>query len=148
MDNMTPRFELFNKRLIQITNEIQRLRITYMKQYGLTGIHLVCIIALDRVESMTVKELMEEDVVDKAQVSRALNDLISKEYVQAVPGQNCKYKKKYMLTEKGKKLAVVINEIATRIVMKADEGVDSNDLMVMYKTLDKIYDNLYSVGRD
>ena len=147
MDKMNLKFQLFNKRLLQITNEIQRLRLLYLKQFGLTGIHFVCIVALDGKGELTAKELMEEDVVDKAQVSRALNDLIDKCYVQAVPGQTGVYKKKYALTDKGREMAGKVKQIAADIVLKADEGISEEDIAVMYSTLDRIYSNLYEVGR-
>lgn len=147
MSNMTPKFETFNRRLLQITREIQRLRIKHMKPYGLSGIHLGILIALNRNAALTVKELMDVEIVDKAQISRALKDLLNKNYVAPVPGQAGKYKIQYMLTDTGKSLAVELNELTSQIVGQADVGVNEEEIEVMYKTLDKIYANLSKIDK-
>lgn len=147
MENMAPRFETFNKRLVQITREIQRLRIHHMKKYDLSGIHLGCLIALNRNKEMTVKQFMDTEVVDKAQISRALNDLIKKKYVTPVPGQSGKYKIKYMLTGSGMILAGELNQLTSEIVSLAVQDVEEEERDIMYRTLDKIYKNLSSISK-
>jgi DNA-binding MarR family transcriptional regulator len=139
------RFEQFSRLLSQITRELTRIKTKYMSRYGLGSTHLMCIISLRKNEGQTAGDLVAGEEVDKAQLSRVLSELCAKSFVEPVPGQSCKYRKKYQLTDEGMKIADEVSELTKRIIRFVDKGLNGEQIKIMYEALAVINKNLAEV---
>jgi DNA-binding MarR family transcriptional regulator len=89
--------------------------------------------------------LVAGEEVDKAQLSRVLSELCAKSFVEPVPGQSCKYRKKYQLTDEGMKIADEVSELTKRIIRFVDKGLNGEQIKIMYEALAVINKNLAEV---
>lgn len=82
-----------------------------LKEYDLSKLHLLYLMVIfENQEGMTLKELSDYLDFDKANTSRAISQLISKEYVQKKTRGNLELKYKVDLTPKGRNVATLIWE--------------------------------------
>ena len=81
-DIMIQRFEEFVSLISNIHKDIQKIKQDRMKQFGLSGNHVMCLFYLAKhEEGLTAANLCQLMSVNKAAVSRTLAELIEKEYV-------------------------------------------------------------------
>lgn len=136
------RFELFDGLIASAGKTLQRIKTNKMEKYGLGSTHTTCLCKLAKAgeAGVTQKELTEQEGIDRAQVSRVLRDLELQELVFAV-GKTV-YKKRYCLTEKGRKIASEINGIILEINRFVSEEISDHDIAVFYTVMQKINENL------
>lgn len=137
------RFDRFYSATCCALKSIQKLKSKYMAHYGLSSAHTMCLRHLDSApEGLTRTKLAKLCDIDKAQVSRIVNELCSKGYITEPDSENINYRKRLKLTPLGKDTAREINEIVTKIHSFVSKDIPIEELMSFYATLDLICDKL------
>lgn len=136
------RFELFDGLIASAGKTLQRIKTNKMEKYGLGSTHTTCLCKLGKAgtDGVTQKELTEQESIDRAQVSRVLKDLEMNGLVEAV-GSSA-YKRRYCLTDKGKKITDEINGIILDINRYVSAEISDEDIAVFYRVMQVIDGNL------
>ena len=135
-------FNSFSTLISSALKSLEKLKSRYMEQFGLSGTHTLCIRQLnDSKEGLTRTELANRLSVDRAQVTRIIGELLAAGLVTESKG-NSSYRKKCMLTEKGKEVAIEVNRIVAKINQFVSGDISEDRLISFYDTLIEICDNL------
>lgn len=138
---MTKRFELFCTTINQIHRNLQRIKLKEMTEFGLKGIHVMCLFELyHNPEGLTLTQLSTMCCEDKAAVSRAITELVKREYVTS--DSEKKYRSLITLTPTGAQTAEKINEKAKMAVETCSGELTVEEREEFYKTLLYISDNI------
>ena len=117
------RFDKFYYHSSCALKSIQKLKNKAMLPFGLASAHTMCLRHLyNAPEGLTRTRLTHLCDIDKAQVSRIINELCSRGYVVETEDERINYKKRLKLTPLGKSIAEEIN----RIVLKVHAYVSSS----------------------
>jgi len=95
-------------------------------------------------DGLTRTKLVRLCDIDKAQVSRIINDLCSKGYVIETENDNINYRKRLKLTPLGKDTTEEINRKVLRVNEFVSADIPDEQLEVFYETLNIICENLKS----
>ena len=137
------RFELFHGLITDLAKGMQKLKNKKMEAYGLGTSHTMCLVQLSEChEGMTKAELSKRGGVDRAHVTRIVNELIQKGYVRMNETVGYKYKKKVFLTDRGQKVATDINEVVKNVVDFVKGGISEEEMQELYALLTRINLNL------
>lgn len=137
------RFDKFYHLLSCSLKNIQRLKVMGMLPYGLTGAHTMCLRHLyNNPEGLTRTKIVRLCDIDKAQVSRVINDLCAKGYVIETDNENINYRKRLKLTPMGKDTTKEINKLILDIHTFVSADIPEEDLQILYKTLEAICQKL------
>ena len=137
------RFDKFNHYATCAIKSINKLKIMGMLPFGLTGAHTVCLRYLyNYPDGLTRTKLVRLCGIDKAQVSRIINDLCSKGYVIETENENINYRKRLKLTPLGKDTTEEINQKILKVNSFVSDDIPVEELEVFYKTLDLICERL------
>ena len=135
-------FESFSALLGAATKSLERLKSKGMEGFGLSGTHTLCLRRLyDAPEGLTRTELSALLSVDRAQITRVIGELLEKGFVEET-GRGSGYRKKCMLTEKGRETTAEINAIVDRINRFVSGDIPPERLNSFYDTLEEICENL------
>ena len=114
-----------------------------MLPFGLTGAHTMLLRHLYNFpEGLTRTKLVRLCDIDKAQVSRTINDLCAKGYVIETENDNINYRKRLKLTPLGKDTTEEINRKVLRVSEFVRGDIPEEQLAVFYETLETICENL------
>lgn len=120
-----------------------------MAKYGLKGPYVIYLVALNKnKEGLTAVQLADASGRNKADVSRAINDMIGKGLVCKRSEANAAYRARLMLTEEGLRAAEHISVIAERAVQFGSKGLDDERRAVLYEVLGLITENLKILSLD
>ena len=142
---MRERYHLFTTLIANINRSIKRIKIEEMSEYDLKSIHVSCLYYLHTEGGLTAKQLCEMCEEDKANVSRCVEYLEERGYIQARPSGCKRYKSPLELTEKGHKTAEVINSKVSKILEETSVGVSTEEREIFYRCLETICDNLQRI---
>ena len=135
-------FESFSTLLGAATKSLERLKSKGMEEFGLSGTHTLCLRRLyDAPEGLTRTELSVLLSVDRAQITRVIGELLEKGFVTET-GRGSGYRKKCLLTEKGRETTAEVNAIVERINRFVSGDISPERLRGFYDTLEEICDNL------
>ncbi len=110
---------------------------------GLTGTHTMCLRHLyNYPEGLTRTKLVRLCDIDKAQVSRIINELCAKGYVIETENENINYRKRLKLTPLGKDITEEINRKIIKVTEFVSGDISEEKLAVFYETLDAICEKL------
>lgn len=90
---------------------------------------------------MTQGELAQAELMDKAQVSRVLQNLEEKGYVRQRPGKGL-YKRRYTMTAEGRAVTDEMEAILLAMNRFVSRDIPDADLVVFYRTFGIIAQNL------
>ena len=139
------RFDRFSHLTSCAIKSIQKLKVMGMLPFGLTGAHTMCLRHLYNFpEGVTRTKLVCLCDIDKAQVSRIINDLCAKGYVIETENDNINYRKRLKLTPLGKDTTEEINRKVLRVNEFVSADIPEEQLEVFYETLNTICENLKS----
>lgn len=142
---MQQRFRTFTLLNAQISRCLRRIKTEEMADIKLKSGHVSCLHYLYEIGPMTAKELCEVCEEDKANISRSMEYLEKNGYLIPDPEETGRYKRRYILTEKGVEAAALLDEKIERMLALAGEGVSEEDRLIMYATLTKISANLQRI---
>ena len=134
--------------LIEGTHKlIQKIKVDKAKEFGIKGVHVFWLCRLlAQPDGMTSAELAAQRMIDRSLVSREIDELLEKGYVQIDKkslGKRRSYNSIITLTPEGEKIAKKISDIAIDIQSEANKGIREAELVAFYRTLSNIYNNLY-----
>ena len=137
------RFDVFNHMIASSAKSIQRLKVIGMLPHGLTGAHTLCLRHLyNHPEGLTRTKIVRLCDIDKAQVSRVINELCSKGYVIETENENINYRKRLNLTPMGKDTTAQINKLILCLNSFVSDDIPEEDIAVFYKTFEIICNRL------
>ncbi len=140
---MYERFEEFTFAVYEIQRRWNKIASDGMEFYGLKGSYVVYILALNRVpEGLTAAGLGNICGRDKADVSRTLAVLESKNIIRKESGGGNIYRAKLYLTETGKALAEELAKKAEYAEAAVGKGLSDDDRAALYRSLEVIRNNL------
>ncbi len=135
-------FEVFLGMAVNALRSIERIKAKQMSEFGLSGTHTICMRRLfESPHGLTRTELAARCGVDRAQITRVIGELIAEDCVSEV-GSGSHYRKKCVLTEKGRAVTDRINTLVTQIQEQVSGSIPREELAIFYKTLAEICDNL------
>lgn len=138
---MTKRFEVFYRTINQIHRNFQRIKLKEMEEFGLKGIHVMCLFELNHnPDGLTLTQLSNLCGEDKAATSRAVSELTKKEFVSN--DSEKKYRSRITLTKIGKEISEVIDDKITAAVIAGSGNISDAERDSFYKTLLYISENL------
>ncbi|MCH5148129.1 MAG: winged helix-turn-helix transcriptional regulator [Clostridiales bacterium] len=136
---MKKRFENFTITILKLNKLIQKIKLYEMSGYNLKAIHVMCLHCLSESPSgLTASELCKLTLEDKAAISRALDLLREKGYVEYTTGYNSVIR----LAEEGKKIAEFIAEKAAAAVAAGGKDLSEDEREAFYRALHSIAGNL------
>lgn len=137
-----PRYAKFIILIEGIQKNIQKLKLAKAKSLGIKSVHIFWIShLLYTTRGLTASELARGSMIDRSLVSREIEELISRGLVVLSE------KRRYVLTEEGRKLAEEINGIVEAVQSEVNLGIDERELDMFYLTLEKMYDNFNTVTK-
>ena len=142
------RFRRFILLVDGIHKSVQKIKNNKATDFGVKGVHTLWVYELlCHPEGMTASELAAKSMIDRSLISREIEPLKAKGYITAeeVAGKRS-YNTKIRLTEKGRAIAEKIGDMAIEIQKLADMGIDEEELIRFYTTLEKISGNLSSIA--
>lgn len=141
---MVHRYEHFASAVSGINRCIQKIEADEMEKHGLRGSHAQYLAALRRYEQgLTVSQLSEMCMKDKAAVSRAVAEMEQKALIiRETVGDNL-YRASIVLTDKGREIAEYVAHRATSAVEHV--GLGEKEIEDFYRALDLIANNLREV---
>ena len=143
------RFDRFYHLITATSKSIQRIRGAVMVPYGLTGAHTMCLRHLyGNPDGLTRTKLVRLCDIDKAQVSRIINELCAKGYAVETESENLNYRKRLKLTPLGKSTTEEINKLVLAVNGFVSEEIPQEDLEVFYRTFDTICERLRQAEDD
>ena len=130
------------------SKSINKLKEKGMAPYGLSSVHTRCIRSLyDYPSGLTRTQIAKNCGVDKAQITRIIGELYEKEYITE-NSVKAGYKNKIELTEKGRAVAVQINEIILNINNFVSGDIPEEKIKIFYEVFEKICANLKNAEND
>lgn len=145
---MIDRFERFSFAISEISRCWHRIAGDVMGQHGLKGPYAVYFTALYRYpEGITAAQLGEVCSRDKADVSRAMQQMEAKGLIEKENGDKKAYRALLKLTPAGTELARMINQKAILAVETASKGLAPEKRAVFYEALELITTNLQKLSR-
>ncbi len=135
-------FETFTGMIGNALRSIDKIKARHMSEFDLSGTHTVCMRRLyEHPDGLTRTELARICGVDRAQITRVIGELLAKECVAEI-GAGSRYRKKCVLTEKGRAVTGEINDLVCRIHAKVSGEIPRERLALFYETLSQICENL------
>lgn len=141
---MRDRFENFVKDVNSINRSIKQIKSTEMNQFGLKGMHVMCLYFLSKYENgLTSVELCEKCGEDKSAISRAVGELKTMGYVETKQSDELKkYRNAITLTEEGRKITELEGEKIKKALDAGGQGLDDETREIFYSCLHRIERNL------
>lgn len=141
---MLERYETFTVLIAKLSKCIRKIKSEEMSEYNLKNSHVSCLYYLYKMEALTATKLCEICGEDKASISRAIDFLEENGYINCSSTAKKRYNSVLILTEKGQQIASKIAEKIDKILEKVIIGLNNDDRVIMYKSLNLISNNLES----
>ncbi len=147
VNKVIKRFEEFVGLISNIHKDIQKIKQDRMRQFGLSGNHVMCLFYLaQHQEGLTAAQLCQLMSVDKAAVSRAMAELLEKEYVYYLnQEEGKKYRAPAKLTVKGFAVTEQLDGIICEVVNEIGKDLAEEERTIMYRSLETVSKNLDSL---
>ncbi len=139
---MEERFRTFTVLITKLYRAIRKIKSEETEEYGLSNSHVSCLYYLYKEKSLTLKELVDICLEDKAILSKASVHLETKGLIACDSNQKKRYNSYFTLTEKGLAVAKSIAGKIDEILEYASADIRESDREVLYKSLFSISDKL------
>ena len=138
------RFREFSGLVSRAEKALQRVKTENVKDYGLRGVHVSCLLALhERPEGLTATGLASVCGVDRAQISRVTAELRGLDLVcEASPGPRRRYRGALELTEEGRAAAAEMAGIVDEKLQRVSGDIPPEELTVFYRVFGAIVERL------
>lgn len=145
------RFTAFAAILARVAKDIQYIENSRMAAYGLRSAHTLCLLQISRhAQGITPSALASCWGVDKALVSRTTGELMAGGFLcyEEDEKHEKKYKRRLLLTETGKHVAMEIREVIRQAANRVSGGLPEEDLAVFYRVFHRLADNIAALAED
>ncbi len=139
---MDERFRTFTVLITKLYRSIRKIKSAETEEYGLSNSHVSCLYYIYKEEALTLTELVDICLEDKAVLSKAIMFLESNNLVVCDSNQKKRYNNYFRLTEKGLEIAKGIAFKIDKILDYASAEIDNADREILYKSLSSISDKL------
>ena len=137
------RFDRFYSTLGCALKSIQKLKTKYMLPYGLSSAHTMCLRHLyASPEGLTRTKIVRLCDIDKAQVSRVINELCAKGYVIETENENINYRKRLKLSPLGREIAEQVNKLIADINAYVSADIEPEEIEIFYRVFEKLCERL------
>ena len=137
------RFDNFYYHASCALKSIQKLKNKAMIPIGLASAHTMCLRHLySAPEGLTRTRLVHLCDIDKAQVSRIINELCARGYVTETEDETINYKKSLKLTPMGRGITEEINRLVVKVNSYVSEDFSKEEIENFYRVFDVICDRL------
>lgn len=137
------RFDEFYYHASCALKSIQKLKNKAMIPIGLASAHTMCLRHLYAApDGLTRTRLVHLCDIDKAQVSRIINELCARGYVIETEDESINYKKRLKLTPMGKDIAEEINVLVLRVNTYVSKDFTEEEITTFYRVFDVICERL------
>ena len=134
--------ESYGYHFIGISVVIKRLIESRIQEYDLTHLQFSILMNLYRNTTTTQKELLKYVYGDEASVTRLIDRLESKGYLQRVQSQEDKRKKNISLTQEGLSLVKKLIHFAKEVNQELIKDLDEEEADQFLKLLQKVNNSL------
>ena len=126
---------------------MHRVETKQMEKYGLRGAYVKYLVALLHTpEGLTISQLCEICDQDKAAVSRAVSELVGREFIWRDNPRKNHYRAKLNLSERGCELAKEVCNSAKDAFDEAVAGLTQEQKDNLYELMFAVSDNLHVIG--
>ena len=141
------RYNDFNGLVSSAIKSMNKIKQKKMGEHELGSAHTACLLHIHaRKDGVTQTELARLCEVDKAQISRVTSRLFERGFIEESPDSiNNLYRKKYILSPKGKTVTDRIITSILEINRFVSKEIPPEDIAVFYRTFQTICDNLKKV---
>ena len=137
------RFDEFYYHASCALKSIQKLKTKAMLPIGLASAHTMCLRHLySAPDGLTRTRLVHLCDIDKAQVSRIINELCARGYVIETEDESINYKKRLKLTPMGKDIAEEINILVIKVNTYVSKDFTEEEITTFYRVFDVICERL------
>lgn len=145
---MLNRFEQFTFVISGIYRSIQKIEREEMDKYGLKGGYAQYLIAMARFpEGITAAQLCEICDLDKAAVSRSLNEMEQRGLLVRDTSAGA-YRAKLRLTAAGNEAVAYVRKKAAAAVEAAGHKLSDQQREVLYNALESIFTRLQTISKE
>ena len=143
---MKNRFEMFTNLISKINQQIRRIKMHEVAEFGLKSSHVECLYYLFKYGELTSTELCGYCDEDKASISRSVLNLTNNGYIKCADGKGRrKYRSHLTLTEKGMLVGKSISEKIDKVLFSSSSGLTEEQRQSCYYGLEVISKNLQSI---
>lgn len=142
---MQERFKTFTVLISKINRLIRKIKTEEMVEFDLKSTHVSCLYYLYESEGLTSSGLTDITQEDKALVSRALEQLEEGGFVSCDAEYKKRYRSRLHLTPRGERMGRIIASKIDEFFVLVGEGLEDEDRDAMYRSLNKICDNLENI---
>ncbi len=140
------RFNQFVQLIEGIHKSVNKIKLSVAPSLGVKSVHIFWLYELlSHPSGLTATTLASKSKIDRSLVSREVEELRERGYVEVVGGGGEKrknYNSRICLTEEGRGLALTITSYALAAQSAADSGISEDELQSFYATLRKLSENL------
>lgn len=142
---MVNRFERFIFTISEIDKNWHKIASDAMTEYGLKGPYAIYLVTMYKhTDGITATRLCELCNRNKADVSRAMSDMIKKGLVTRNADNS--YRAPLFLTDEGRAAAETVSALAEKAVEMGGKGLSDKEREIFYQTLELIANNLRIVS--
>lgn len=146
---MYARFEQFSSTISSIYRDIQKIERDEMVKYGVKGAYAQYLAALRRhPQGLTATQLCEACDMDKAAVSRIVNEMETRGFVVRESTGDSRYRARIRLTEEGQRAAEYVRNRAEIAVQEVGRDLSEEDRRVFYAALESIAARLQIISKE
>jgi DNA-binding MarR family transcriptional regulator len=139
---MKERFETFTVLINKISRNIKKIKNRALAELGLRSAHVSCLYYLYLSDGLTATELCERCEEDKATISRALDFLEERGYIEYQSKTQKRYKTPLFLTLQGKDAGKRVVDAVDRVLDEIGVGLTGEERRSFYACLAVISDDL------
>ena len=142
---MISRYEALTSLVTKISKEISKISATEMRRYKLRGpAAKYLLIMKEHGSPLTSVKLSRLSGRDKAEVSRAVGDLLERGLLTQTAGG--RYRAKLSLTTEGVEVAEDLSRRAYSIIEYVGKDITDSEREILYRSLESISNNLKSLN--
>jgi DNA-binding MarR family transcriptional regulator len=144
------RFNQFVQLIESIHKSVNKIKLSVAPTLGVKSVHIFWLYELmAHPAGLTATTLAAKSRIDRSLISREVEELCERGYVEVTGGGGQKrknYNSRIRLTEQGRALAATITTYALAAQSAADIGIGEEELTSFYATLEKLSANLARVA--
>ena len=140
------RFETFSMLITKINRNMRKLKAQEMQQFNLRSSHVHYIYYLYKEKALSLKQLSQLCISDKAAVSRGIDELQALGYVKE--SDKKQYKLFFSLTEEGEKIGEKLSSRVDTVLEATSKGLSEEERLTFYNNLTIICENLQRLVDD
>ena len=141
---MLTKFEEFSLGIHELYRSMHKNESVIMNKYGLRGAYVKYLVTMFRnPEGLTISQICEICDQDKAAVSRAVSELVGREFIWRDNPKGNHYRAKLKLTERGTELTKEICKSGENIIEEAVSGLSDEQREEFFELMSLVSRNIH-----